>query len=188
MRHLFTKPQQIRLSASILSVVVLAGCSRGLHLPSTIDFDGERLTQDRSWTKGDIAAVVWTRPGEKVPSASLQVGVIVSGEHKTARELNQWVSEHAGQRYYDADGVEDDCRVGTVPLPGGGTRVFMTVITCHTGAGRAACVEADEDLPIGDFSACLQKNHDCFEVICDQRWIKRRGALDQLAKNVLARR
>jgi hypothetical protein len=180
--HWLTKRRRI---LSLSALLAAAACSRGPRLPPTIDFDGEHLTQNSTWSQGQMTAVVWTRPGEKLPAAPLQVGAIVSEQHQTARALNQWISEHAGQRYYDSEGAEDTCRVATNTLPGGGTRVFMTVISCQTGVGRAACVEADEDLPIGDFSSCLQRPGSCWEILCDQRWIKRRDALDRLASNVL---
>jgi hypothetical protein len=177
--------RHLRLSASALLLATFAtfgACSKGPSFPPTIDFDGEHLEKTTSWQQDRLAGIVWTRPGEKLPAATLQVGAIVSDKHQTAKDLNQWISLQAGQRFYDSDGLEDTCRVGATPLPDGSTRTYMTVIACQTGVGRAACVEADEDLPIEDFNSCL--GHQC-EAVCDQRWAERREALDRLAAKML---
>jgi hypothetical protein len=174
------------LGASVLLLVTLIACSKGLSFPPAIDFDGERLAEATRWQQDGLAGIVWTRPGEKLPGAPLQVGAIVSDKHQTAKALNEWISEHAGQRYYDSRGLEETCRVGVTPLPdGGGFRTYMALIACQTGVGRAACVEADETLAEIDFNACL---HNKCEPVCDQGWAKRREALDKLAATVLTAR
>jgi hypothetical protein len=175
-----------RLGASVLLLAAFGAafgaCSKGPAFPPTIDFGGEHLEKTTSWAQGRLAGIVWTRPGEKLPDAPLQVGAIVSDEHQTAKDLNKWISLQAGHRFYDSMGVEETCRVGTTQLPDGRTRHWMTLITCQTGVGRASCVEADEDLPMDEFTDCLHKK--C-EAICDQRWTKRREALDILAAHIL---
>jgi hypothetical protein len=171
-----------RLGASILLLAAFGACAKGLAFPPTIDFDGEHLEKTTSWTHGQLAGIVWTRPGEKLPDAPLQVGAIVSDEHQTAIDLNKWIRQKAGHSFYDSMGVEDTCRVGSTQLPTGGNRHWMTLITCQTGVGRAACVEADEDLSMDEFTDCLHRKCDA---ICDQRWERRREALDTLAARML---
>jgi hypothetical protein len=50
-------------------------------------------------------------------------------------------------------------------------RTYMALEVCKTGVERAACVEAD-----------------CFQDVCDARWLVRREALDLLAADILSKR
>jgi hypothetical protein len=182
------------LTAPALLLATLGACSKGPKFPPTIDYNGQHLEKSAAWERGKLAGIVWTKPGEKPPAASLQIGAIVSDQHQTARELNQWISSQAGQRFYDSDGITDSngpdmsCRMSFTPLPDGRNRTYMSLVTCQTGVGRSACVEADEDLPEEDFTTCLQDRHRQCEVLCDQRWEKHRESLDTLAASMLTKR
>jgi hypothetical protein len=164
----------------------IAQCSRGPAFPETIDMEGETLSKASAWNRGGMSGVVYVPPGEELPAASLQVGVIVSSEHRTATELHAWIDEQfigsVDLRLHDSGTGDESCRAGS-----DGGRLFMTLQVCKTGVARAACVEADEVLADRDFKSCAT-NYECYQDLCDQRWLVRGEALDLLAADFLEMR
>jgi hypothetical protein len=132
-----------------------------------------------------MSGSVYVRAGETLPGAPLQVGVIVSHEHTTAKDLHQWIREQAlrsGTPQFHNSGTNDEsCTAGITPQ-----RTYMALEVCKTGVERAACVEADEEIDEGTFTSCL--NATCFQDVCDARWLVRREALDLLAADILSKR
>jgi hypothetical protein len=177
----------LALQALALSFVAAPGCSteRAPAFHDTIEFGQETLTKASTWTHGGLAGIVYVPAGQKLPEASLQVGVIISTEHTTASALHAWVREQSVRsgdfQAHDSGTSEESCHVGA--NIGVKTRTYITLQVCKTGVARAVCVEADETLPEGVFSTCVNSAA-CFEDVCDARWLVRREALDLLAADV----
>ena len=133
-----------------------------------------------------MSGVVYVPPGEKLPKASVQVGVILSSDHTTGAALHSWVRDQAlrsgAQHFHLSDAPEESCTAAN-----SSGRTYMALEVCKTGVARAACVEADETLDEGIVTTCLSSSR-CFDDICDQRWLRRREALDRLVADVLAKR
>jgi hypothetical protein len=181
------------LRASVLLLLLIAACSmiaacsRGPRFPETIDFEGDHLSRTTSSQRDRIASIVWTRPGDTLPAAPLQIGAIISDQHQTAKELKRWVDEHAtgpGQPYYYSFGFEDNCAIRLASLPDHKWRSSISLVVCQTGVGRAACVEDDETIPQDELNSCIPERSECVR-ICDQHWAKRREALDILAARMI---
>lgn len=172
-------------SACVLAMLTAIGCSQAPSLPEAVTFDQVPLISVTSWSKGRLSGSVYVRQGETLPGAPLQVGVIVSNEHTTAKALHQWVREQAlrsGTPQYHNTGTNDEsCTVGVMP-----GRTYMALEVCKTGVERAACVEADEALEASIFTSCI--NGSCFQEVCDARWLARREPLDLLAADILSKR
>lgn len=172
-------------SVCVVAMLITIGCNQAPSLPDAVTFNDVSLTGATSWSRGRVSGTVYVRPGETLPSAPLQVGVIVSNEHTTAKALHQWIRDLAlrsGTPQYHNSGTNDEsCTVGVAPR-----RTYMALEVCKTGVERAACVEADEELEEEIFTSCL--NGSCFQDVCDARWLERREALDLLAADILSKR
>ena len=171
--------------ACLWAMLTAIACSQAPSLPEAVTFDQVPLTSVASWSRGQLSGSVYVRQGETLPGAPLQVGVIVSNEHTTAKALHQWIRDQAlrsGTPQYHNSGTNDEsCTVGVMP-----GRTYMALEVCKTGVERAACVEADEELEEGIFTSCI--NGSCFQDVCDARWLERREALDLLAADILSKR
>lgn len=187
------------IQAVALSLLAMGACSKAAPptsmFPETIAFGQQTLTKATAWTRGGMNGVVYVPPAEKLPSAPLQVGVIVSSEHTTARALKEWITNEwyksEGIQGFESGSTDDSCKAGVSMSSGKESRTYMTLQVCKTGVARAACVEADEDLDRNVFGGCYGDGFGrdkCFQDICDQRWSARRESLDLLAADVLSRR
>jgi hypothetical protein len=163
---------------------LMVGCSQAPSLPDAVNFDQTALTSATSWSRGRMSGGVYVLPGEKLPDATLQVGVIVSHEHTTAKALHAWIRDQAlrsAPQYHHSGTNDESCTVGVTP-----GRTYMTLQVCKTGVERAACIETDEALDEGTFTSCI--NGSCFQDVCDARWLERREAMDLLAADILSKR
>jgi hypothetical protein len=179
----------IQLVVSVLVAAAAAGCSSGPPAPTfpeAIVFSRQTLNKAASWTRGSSSGIVYVPPTEKLPSASMQVGVIVSSEHATAAALHGWVREEmyraGGLVLHDSGTADASCTAG-----GDVARTYMALEVCKTGVARAACAQADEVLDRGVWTSCIN-SPGCFQDVCDQRWLQRREALDALATVFLTKR
>ena len=171
----------------IMLAIVAAGCGGGDEpLRDQIVFNEQGLVGATKWTRGGISGTVYVREGETLASAPLQVGVIVSNTHQTARELHTWIREQGvrtpGYTFHDSGGREESCVVRETDA-----RLFSSLVVCKTGVMRAACVEADDALDRSLVSSCVNSSA-CVENVCDEQWLGRKEALDLLAADVLSRR
>ena len=171
--------------ACVSSMLAVIGCSQSPSLPDAVAFDRAPLTRVASWNRGRISGSVYVRQGETLPAAPLQVGVIVSHEHTTAKALHGWIRDQAARsatpQYHSSGTNDESCTVGVTPQ-----RTYMALEVCKTGVERATCVEADEVLEEEIFTSCI--NGSCFQDVCDARWLERREALDLLAADILSKR
>ena len=160
--------------------------------PSSIEFGKQHLEKATDWERGKMSGVVYVLPGDKLPNASMQVGVIVSRDYPTAEDLDRWIRveylKAAGNPYHESDDGRDACKVGAYAA-GNDTRVFLSLTSCKTGATSATCVEADEPLAMGIVTQCKRATDSasCFDDICARRWEARREPLDALSSRFLSK-
>jgi hypothetical protein len=178
--------QTLRCRAVVAGLLLAAACSSGQTMMDAIDgFDGERLERATEWKRGGIRGAVYVRPGEKLPEAELQVGVIISDEHELATELQSWIAEMAAQsteqRYYTHNYPTEACVVGLNERE----RFFIAVTKCANVEGRSACVQVDEPLD-GDLIGRCAGSASCPEQ-CESMWEERREQLIELVVQVLER-
>jgi hypothetical protein len=184
-----TKWTRAPLAALAVFAVGLQACgsTRTPPLPDTITFDRQHLTKGAAWNRGGISGIVYVPAGENMPSASLQVGVILSSEHQTGAALHGWVrgelAKSNASHFHESDAPEESCRIART-----GDRTYLALEVCKSGVGRAACVEADEAADFNTVAACIGSVGSCFEDMCDQRWLARREALDLLVADFLTKR
>lgn len=180
-----TRPARFCVSAALLAAVA---CSRGSGsiFPETITFGPQTLTKGTSWTRQGMIAAVYVGPGEKMPSAALQIGAIMSTDHVTGDALHTWIRDQlAGSdaiHFHESNRPEESCRVAKTP-----TRLYLALEVCKTGVARAICVEADEAVAETAVGPCFNRSS-CFEDLCDRHWQVRREALDGLAADLLTKR
>lgn len=177
------------VSVLVILLGAAAGCSKkGLPFPEAIEFGGTGLNKATAWDRGAISGVVYVPPGETLPVASLQVGVIISSDHSTGSALHAWIAEQAARsgnvHGFDSTANEESCRAGASVPEGRAPRTYLTLQVCRTGVARAICVEADEDLDDGTFTSCLTTSG-CFEDVCNERWLARRESLDRLVADMM---
>src|SRR5687767_3138117 len=178
--------QTFRYRAVLAGLLLAAACSSDETMMDVIDgFDGERLERATEWRRGGIMGAVYVRPGEKMPEAELQVGVIISDEHELATELQGWIAEMAAQsteqRYYTHNFPTEACVVGLNERE----RFFIAVTKCANADGRSACVQVDEPLDSDLIGRCAGSTS-CPEQ-CESMWEERREQLIELVVQVLER-
>lgn len=171
--------------AAISGLLVL-GCSGGPRLPKEASFEGIRLEKATEWSFGDVKGIVFVPPGEKLETASLQVGLLASSEYSSGSELHAWVMEqYRGSptaQWHESATSDEACKIG---LPQGPPRPFVAIHVCRTGVGVAACAEADERLSDEVMGRCLNRGWGCWDELCSQKWDSRRAALENLVRQVL---
>ena len=153
-----------------------------VSFPETMTFGEEELSRAGSGHDDNASAAVYVPASERMPSASLQLGVMVSTAHPTAEELLAWMreqfrrSDSAG--YYDAIADNERCLVGLNPeVP----RHFVALQLCGTGDGRAACVESDLLTDRADIDAC-EDDEECLAALCNARWPDERESLEAVLR------
>lgn len=171
---------------TLLLTSALWACT-GSRLPKELTFEGVRLDRATTWSRGEISGVVFVSPGEALPAARLQVGILVSREHTSGVELSRWVMEQYRSsptlQWHESATADEACKIGVAADPP--PRPFAALHVCRTGQGSAACAEADERLDEGTVSRCLNQSADCWDEVCFQMWSSRRPALEALVKGVL---
>jgi hypothetical protein len=165
----------------------LSSCG-GPRLPEQLTFNGQQLKKASEWKLEGVQSVVFIAEGESMRSAPLQVGVLTSTEHKTARELSVWLlrqyrAARVNRTHEEADDVTA-CKIGATEVP---ARSFVAVHLCRDREGFTACVEADDRLtPEMRFAAGdLATN---WEAVCQVQWDTYRSQLEMLAERVIAQR
>lgn len=167
-----------------LSLLATAGCSKTAEFPEWISFGRYTLMKATSWNHWRMSGVVYVAREETLPTASLQVGAIISWQHATASDLHAWMAKQSRERAmfaYDSGPGEESCRVG-VNTDG---RYFLTLQVCQTDIGRSVCVEADETLDRPVFDACVG-HQDRLIDLCHEHALDRREALDRFLAEVMA--
>lgn len=166
--------------------LTLPSCG-GPRLPQQLTFAGQNLKKASEWSLEGVQGVVFIPEGEKLRDATLQVGILTSTEHKTARELNVWIMKQYRlaqvTRWHESVAADTACKVGQSKVP---FREFAAVHVCRDGRGMAVCVEADAQLAM----AIVQANSDGndWDAVCTSQWDTYRGELEALADRVAGQR
>src|SRR5262245_4130218 len=169
------------VTIALLAAALGAACGRGL--PKQVTFEGERLEQASSWSRGKVSGAAFVPPGEKLDTASLQVAIIMSREHASGSELHAWVMDqyhHSPTAQWHESATSDEaCKVG---LPAGPPRPFVALHVCRTSQGTAACAEADERIGDELVARCLDRGWSCWDELCTQKWAAWRAPLEALVE------
>jgi hypothetical protein len=174
-------------AAAILTTAAAlsAGCAAS-PLPTALTFRDTALTRGGEWSEQGVSGVVFVGPGQTMPGAALQVGVIHSADHASGEVLHQRVMQsfiRSGVVTYHVDARNDEaCKAG-VSNPPSGPRPFLAIHVCRTGVGQSACAEVDEQISGGDV-ACLVRE-ECARTMCAARWAAARAELDPIVTRVL---
>lgn len=171
-----------------MAAILSAGCA-GSPLPTALSFRGTALTPGGEWSAQGVSGVVFVGPGQHMPDAALQVGVMHSADHASGEVLHRHVMEsfaRSGVVTYLVDSRNDEaCKAG-VSSPPSGPRPFLAIHICRTGVGQSACAEIDEQV-VGPDVACLVRE-DCARTMCDRRWAEARADLLPIVDGVLTPR
>jgi hypothetical protein len=175
---------------AVLAAGVASACRSGPSLPGELTFEGARLEKATTWSRGGISGVVFVPPGEKMPSASLQVGVLLSEEHASGAELNRWIMDQyrtsPTAQVHESVTEDEACKIG---IAGGARpRVFVALHVCRSAGGVAACAEADRQLADADVSRCAAGPAGSCQEICTLRWLPTRASLEPILDGVLKKR
>ncbi len=181
-------PLSLKSLEKVLAVLLLLcatpGCS-GPSLPREVTFEGRRLEKATAWSRGKISGVVFVPPGEKMETASLQLGILVSQEHSSGVELHSWIMEqyHGSPttQWYESSTSDEACKVGLASGP----RPFVALHVCRAATGVSACAEADEQIGDDVVGRCLNGAGDCWDELCGRVWATRRAALEAEVSRVL---
>jgi hypothetical protein len=163
------------------------GCTpRGPALPDEMTFDGVRLKKARDWWAEGVSGVVFVPPAATLPSASRQVGVLLSRKHASGAELSGWIMNlYRGSqtvRWYEWEDDAEACKIGVTS--DGRPRPFVAIHVCREGNGVSACAELDDRLPEDDVGRCTTAVG-CWERICTMRWEDVRARLEPIALEAL---
>ena len=174
--------------ALALAVAASGGCSRP-SLPDRLWLEGTRLEKAKDWSAEEISSVVFVVPGETLPSASLQVAVLMSRKHASAAELNRWIMHHYREsptiRWGESTTEDEACKVGMNFH--GEMRPFVALHMCRAARGVAVCAEVDKRLADVDVQRCKGVSAECWEEFCAERWETTRTNLERILDEVLKR-
>jgi hypothetical protein len=178
---------RLAISTPLALGLGLLGCD-GPRLPEAVTINGQELKKASEWKLEGVQSVVFIAKGESMRSAPLQIGVLTSTEHKTARELSVWLLRQyrtapVSRAHEEADDVTA-CKIGASATP---PRSFVAVHLCRDRGGFSACVEADALLtPEMQFGAGDLPMS--WEAVCQVQWDTYRTQLEALADRVVAQR
>jgi len=177
-----------RRALIVLAVASVVGCSRGLSLPREMTWEGERLEKATSWSSQGVSGVVFVPPGESLPSASLQVGILASRKHASGAELHRWIMDQYRRsptvQWYESATADEACKIG---VTGNDTTVrpFVALHVCRAAGGVAGCAEVDRRLDDDEVGRCVSGASAGCEEICTLRWLEARASLEPILEGVL---
>jgi hypothetical protein len=162
-------------------------CGRGPALPTEVVYGGRSLEKAARWSGEGVEGIVFVPPGETLPTATLQVGVLISRQRPRASQLHAWVMEKYRSspttRWHESTAPDEACKVGTAAA--GPPRPFVALHICRERKGTSACVEVDEALDGNEVGRCLRTGGDCWEELCDESWRQKEAHLLALLDKVL---
>jgi len=183
----------------ILAVgVVLAGVAfavtrfRGSStaFPETVDYGDQHLTKATDWVREGVSGGVYVAQGQKLPSADLQVSVMLSTA-RTAEALDAWIRREYIQtkpkRLFDGAPGTDTCRVG-VTTSRKDERTFTAVQFCKQTDERTVCAEHNEPVPETVLTPCQESadGESCFSEVCIRQRLDKHAALEGIVDSFLA--
>lgn len=180
-------PFPLSAGAAVLATTVAlsAGCTAS-PLPTTLNFRNTALTRGGTWSEQGVSGIVFVGPGQTMPGAALQVGVIHSADHASGEVLHQrlmasFARSRVMPRHIDSNN-DEACKAGVADLPSG-PRPFVAIHICRTGVGQSACAEIDEQVSDGDVACVVDGN--CARTLCASRWAAARADLEPIVDRVL---
>jgi hypothetical protein len=177
-------------TAVIVATLAMQGCG-GPSLPGSMTFDGVAMDKAADWSNSGFSGVVFVPPGEKLDTASLQLGVLLSEKHNTGEGLSQWSMEQYRRsptmQLYEEVAGDEACKVGATSS-GTAVRQFLALHICRAKGKYAACAEADERLVDPSGSPCGVTDTACWRDMCASRWKARRASLEPIVDAVLGRK
>lgn len=184
------KPAPVLLAAITMLAALATGCRKqqASVFPAVLALKQEALARATEWSRDGSEGAVYLRPGESLPHATLQLGVIRSTTYHTVSSLHTWIRAQLERspmsRYHDSGGVGEACIVGLSSTGPASARVAILLHLCQADARRAVCVEADEEFPSAELGSAIQ-TPGRFEAACAERWAARRPLLEELASEAL---
>lgn len=167
----------------VVVMLSMVGCGPG-PLPRTVSYRGVVLSEATTWSRGGLSGTVFVTPGQALPGADVQLGVMHSTEHTTGEAFLAFITEQF--RRSDVvepvvfDVVDESCKGGW--NNSGPVRPFIALQVCRTGVGASACAELDEKF---DDVACVHDSFGCFKELCNARWEEARAVLEPIVKAAL---
>ena len=158
--------------------------------PETVDFGDQRLTKATDWLREGVSGVVYVPQGQKLPSADLQVSVMLSTA-RTAEALDAWIRREyiktKPKRLFDGAPGVDTCRIG-VTSARKEERTFVAVEFCKQTDERTVCAEDNEPLPESVLTPCQESadGESCFSEACIRQRLDKHAALEGIVDNFLA--
>jgi hypothetical protein len=173
---------------------VLAGlaCRKQVRLPDHLSVaGGPALVKANEFSQDGISGVVFIPPGEKLESASLQLGIILSRKHDRPAALQDWIMagyrRSPTQQWHESlPSPTEACKVGLGPTTP--PRAFAAVHVCQGGSGVSACAEADEWLSDEVVGRCLNQSSACWDAVCTGRFEAWRKNLETVLDDLLRER
>ena len=151
--------------------------------PGTITYGGAPLSRATLWDRDGTSAAVYIPPGESMPGASRQVGVIVSTKYATPGALLGWVREQSQaalmQPYHDETTNQERCLAAM-----DGARFFLSLQVCQAGTSRAGCIELD-DVIDADTLNCVNGPPGCFAAACAKKLEAERAGMQAVLASVM---
>ena len=171
--------------------LVTTSCAKQPMLPAHLTVaGGPSLVRAKDFSTGGLSGVVFIPVGEKIESASLQLGILMSKDHQSPAAFQDWIlaqyrASPTQQWYETVANPTEACKIGLSPeLP---PRPFVAVHKCQGGAGVSACAEADERLSDEIVGRCLRSST-CWDEICNARFAAWRGNLQSILDDMLRER
>ena len=171
-----------RIVALCLALGLTLPSCGGPRLPQELSVAGKTLKKGSEWHLEGVQGVVFIPEGESMRDAALQVGILTSTEHKTARELNVWIMRQYRlaqvTRWHESVSTDTACKIGQSRLP---FREFAAVHVCRDGKGMAVCVEAD-GLLIMALQAAGAHDPPEWDLVCGAQWDAYRVDIEAIAE------
>jgi hypothetical protein len=150
-------------------------------------FEGVQLQKATSWSAQGVSGVVFVPPGETLPWASLQVGVLVSRKYASGAELHRWVMDQymrvPAAGWHVATTADEACKIATTPEG----RHYVALHVCRGAGGVAACAEVDRSLEPNSIGRCAAGPPGCWDEVCTLAWLPARALLEPILDDVLKR-
>ena len=180
-----------RLAGAIAAAAiawVIYGRGGGVSFPASVTYGGDSLPQATKWERGGLSGVVYVPAGERLPTASRQLGVIFSSQHDSGANLLRWIQQQqaaqsTAQIHHDVVANGERCHVGIAEVSGG-VRPYLSLQSCQTRGSAAACIELDDELDDGTMASCLNRPG-CFAEVCEERWQTERSTLTRALTTVV---
>jgi hypothetical protein len=157
--------------------------------PDTVDYGEQHLTKATDWLREGVSGGVYVAQGQKLPSADLQVSVMLSTA-RTAEALDAWIRREyirtKPKRLYDGEPGTDTCRIGVTGSKKD-ERTFIAVEFCKQTDERTVCAEHSEPVPESVLTSCQESadGEACFSEACIRQRLDKHAPLESVVDSFL---